>query len=219
MNILKVIIKIFFTLLLPIFLYFLISYLVQLFPSSDNCQKGDDYFYIYHADVHTEIIFEIKKDQKLLLQKFPNLLRGDARGYMAFSYGDRDFMLKVPDWDHVDPTLAFNALFTNTQGVFRVGHYYGIYLDKVTKIYTSTKCKRELLNLILDSFSQKGGKFIHFEDNLGDINTFYFLAKKPYNLFHTCNSWSGDVLRESGFSMGYWTPLANQVGYHIKENR
>ncbi len=216
MNIFKVVIKIFLALILPIVSYFTISYIIQLFPTSDKCQKGEDYFYIYHSDVHTEIIFEIKRDKKLFLEKFPNLLRGQTRGYLAFSYGDKDFMMKVPDWDHIKPKIAIKALFVNTQALLRVGHYHGIYLDKVTKLKISHKCKERLLNIIFDNFISKDNRFVRFRDNLGDKTTFYFLAKKPYNLWNTCNSWSGNVLRESGISMGYWTPLASQVGYHLK---
>jgi len=72
---------------------------------------------------------------------------------------------------------------------------------------------------MLDTFKSKDNKFMRLEDDLHDNNTFYFLAKKPYNLIHTCNSWSGDILRKGGLSMGYWTPLADQVGYHIKEKQ
>ena len=216
MNVVKIIIKLFFILLLPVILYFLLSYLMQLIPSSQKCQKGDDYFYLYHSDVHTEIILEIKKHKKLLLKKFPHLLRGRTKGYIAFSYGDQDFMMKVPDWDHIEPQIALKALFLNTRGLLRVGYYYGIYLDKVTKIKTSSHCKKHLLEVVFDSFRSKENRFVRFEDTLSDNNTFYFLAKKPYNLLYTCNSWSGDILRKTGFSMGYWTPLAEQVGYHIK---
>ncbi len=216
MRLLKIIIGVILSLIFIIISYFTLSYLIQLSPSSNKCQKGNDYFYVYHSDVHTEIIFEIKKDKKLFLQKFPNLLRGQARGYLAFSYGDEDFMMKVPDWDHIEPKIALKALFVNTQALLRVGHYYGIYLDKVTKVEISHECKEKLLEIIFDNFISKDNKFVRFVDNLGDKTTFYFLAKKPYNLWNTCNSWSGDILRESGISMGYWTPLADQVGYHIK---
>ncbi len=217
MKFFKIITQTFLFLLLLVFSYFAISYLIQLIPSSQKCQKNGDYFYVYHADVHTEIILEINKHKDLLLQKFPHLLRGRTKGYISFSYGDKDFMMKVPDWDHINFQLALNALFINTQGVLRVGYYSGVYLDKVTKVDISNSCKKKLLEIILDTFKSKNNKFMRIEDDLHDNNTFYFLAKKPYNLLHTCNSWSGDILRKSGLSMGYWTPLADQVGYHIKE--
>ncbi len=212
----KVLIKIFLAFILPIFFYFFISFLIQLFPSSDRCEKGGDYFYVYSSDIHTEIIFDIKQDKKLFLKNFPNLLKGQTEGYLAFSYGDKDFMMKIPDWDHIKVPIALKALFTNTQALMRVGHYYRIYLNKVTKVEISHECKKRLLKNIFAEFILKNNRFVHFRDNLGDNNTFYFLAKKPYNLLRTCNSWSGDILRESGFSMGYWTPLAVQVGYHLK---
>ncbi|RUM71342.1 MAG: hypothetical protein DSZ07_00665, partial [Sulfurovum sp.] len=32
-----------------------------------------------------------------------------------------------------------------------------------------------------------------------------------YNLFNTCNTWTGDQLREANVSISYWTPLSSNI--------
>jgi hypothetical protein len=40
---------------------------------------------------------------------------------------------------------------------------------------------------------------------------FFYDAKANYNFINTCNTWTGDKLRESNVTMPYWTPFVWSV--------
>jgi hypothetical protein len=149
-------------------------------------------------------------------KRFPNLLHGQNYGYLAFSYGDREFMMKVPRWSDFDFSLALKSLFTNTPALLRVGHYGGINREDSVKIMLSKSCLEKLQKSILNSFSEKNNKFQRYFDSYKHPKVFYFQAKKSYNLFHTCNIWTGDRLRDAGLKASYLTPFAQQVIYPYK---
>lgn len=44
----------------------------------------------------------------------------------------------------------------------------------------------------------------------GETDLFYE-ATGHYDLFNTCNSWTGHILRDAGVRMGRWTPFAGSV--------
>jgi len=146
-------------------------------------------------------------------KRFPNLLKGQNYGYLAFSYGDKEFMMKVPTWSDVKLGITLKSLFTNTPGLLRVGHYGGINKEDSVKITLSKLCLEKLQKSILNSFSEKNNKFQRYFDHYKHPKVFYFQAKKSYNLFNTCNTWTGDRLRDAGLKVSYHTPFAQQVIY------
>ncbi len=48
-----------------------------------------------------------------------------------------------------------------------------------------------------------------------DVDCFYE-ANGTYNLFNTCNVWTGCGLKEAGVTIGIWTPLQNGIVSHLK---
>ena len=142
---------------------------------------------------------------------FPNLLGNNPHGYIAFSYGDRDFMMDKNGFLDLNMTLAFQGLFVNTPALIKVGHYGGFDKEKCDEVMLSKKCFAILKESILASFSKKDEKYIRYHDSYQRYYVHYFQAKEAYNLFHTCNTWTGDRLREAGVSMPYWTPIAQNI--------
>lgn len=39
----------------------------------------------------------------------------------------------------------------------------------------------------------------------------FFAATGRFNIFHTCNAWTGETLRQAGFAFGLWTPTPQAV--------
>jgi hypothetical protein len=151
-------------------------------------------------------------------KKFPKLLKNRSLGYVAFSYGDKEFMMKVPTWSDIDYKIAFKSLFINTPALIRVSYYWDINKDNCIKIELSKGCLKKLKQSIFNSFSRKKNYFIRYKDHYKQHNIFYFQAKKSYNLFHTCNSWTGDRLKDAGLKASYLTPFAQQVIYPYKKD-
>lgn len=190
--------------------------MLLLFPTEKQCTKETKTIYVYHDAAHTEIMIPLHYFKDTYQKQFPNLLKGQKYGYLAFSYGDKEFMMKIPTWDDIDYGIALKSLFTNTPALIRVGHYGGINKEDSVKIKLSKECLEKLQKSISNSFSQKNSKFQRYYDHYKHPKVFYFQAKKSYNLFHTCNTWTGDRLREAGLKAPYLTPFAQQIIYPYK---
>lgn len=194
--------------------YIALSFIALFLPKHQQCTEQTKSIYIYHTFAHTEIMIPVGYFKEEFFAHFPTLLQNSVQGYIAFSYGDRDFMMQTPLWDDTDPYLAAKSLLINTPALLRVGHYYGINKKESVKIGLSQACLSTLKESILKSFATHNNKFIKYSDSYKDPKVFYYEANKPYNLFHTCNSWTGDKLREAGIKMPYITPFSQQVVYH-----
>ncbi len=216
MSIKKLIKYIILILSFPI-VYVAISSIEMLFVEKAKL-NGENSIFIYHDLAHTEIILPVSKNHKLYQDKFPNLLKNKNYGYLAFSYGDRDFFMNVPTWEDINYKIALKSLFLNTPALIRVGHYGGIYKKMCVELKLNNKQLKNLNNSIMASFSTKNNHFIRYNDHYKDPNIFYFQAKKSYNIFYTCNSWTSKKLRDSGIISSYLTPLAYQVVYPFKKD-
>ena len=200
-------------LFLSIIIYIIFSFFLLLFTSNKICTDESKTIYIYHDTAHTEIIIPLNYFSDADRKYFSTLINGQNYGYLAFSYGDKEFMMKIPTWDDKKFDIAFKSLFTNTPALIRVGHYGGVNKESSIKIELSKLCLEKLQKSILSSFSQKNSKFQRHLDHYKHPKIFYFQAKKSYNLFNTCNTWTGDRLRDAGLKASYHTPFAQQVIY------
>ncbi len=203
-------------LFISIVIYIVFSFILLLFPSEKLCTKETKTIYIYHDTAHTEIMIPVHYFNNTDLKYFSTLLNNQNYGYLAFSYGDKEFMMKVPTWSDVKLGITLKSLFTNTPGLLRVGHYGGINKEDSVKINLSKLCLEKLQKSILNSFSKKNNKFQRYIDHYKHPKIFYFQAKKSYNLFNTCNTWTGDRLRDAGLKASYLTPFSQQVIYPYK---
>jgi uncharacterized protein (TIGR02117 family) len=214
MMIIKKVFQFFLSLILIVVFYIATAYLLTFFPTKGEKSTSEQKVYLYYNDArlsHTEIIFEVAPFKERFTKAFPHLLNHNSRGYLSFSYGDRDFMMDEGGFDDLNITLALKSLFLNTPALIKVGHYGSFSKNRVIELSLSHKVAAKLLDKILDSFKQKEGKFVPYHDRYGRYYIRYYEAKKPYNLFFTCNSWSGEMLREAGIKMGLWTPFADNV--------
>jgi uncharacterized protein (TIGR02117 family) len=222
MFILKKIFSLFMVLLFMVVLYIGVAWILSYFPTSSNCtEEQNETIYLYHDKhllSHTEIILPIRPFAQEYLNAFPTLLQHHTSGYIAFSYGDRDFMMDKNGFDDLNLTLAMRGLFINTPALIKVGHYGSFAKERCEVLKVSRACVTRLIESIRQSFAQKSGKNIRIKDAYGYYYVYFYKAKEPYNLFHTCNTWTGDRLRDAGLAQPLWTPFAQSViGYNEKK--
>lgn len=204
-----------FIIILPIillFTYLSVTTILVFFPKTGDCKgKSLEYIYLFHSSTHTEIILPIKPDSTwiryFLFDSHPK------RGFIAFSYADEAFMLNTPTWDDVDYRLAAKALFYPTPSVIQVGNYADIKYDACIKIPLNVECLEKLAKSISDSFMVKDGRYIKVQSNSKFGSLYYYRAKEPYTLFHTCNSWTANRLQDAGLKAPYLAPFVQQIVY------
>lgn len=186
--------------LLIIGLYYLIAYVFTLFPKSTSKQtKQDATVHILYSRIHTDIVFNIKD---INLSNFPKFKEKES-GYLTFGWGDKETYLNTPQPEDIKLSTTLKALFINTPSLMHVSYIPNIFRYKSIKtIKLSNIQKKHLKISIMRSFSSKreGSQGYGKED-------FFYSANNKYNLINTCNTWSGDKLRESNVSVPYWTPF------------
>ena len=200
--------KILRTLILGILLllafYFTLAYLLTFFPKEvPNSASKEKSIYILYSDMHTDIVFKI---EDINTQAFPEF-NAYKKGYIAFGWGDKDTYLNTPTWDDLKVSTAFKALLLNTPSLMHVSYYSNIHYYKNVKTIMLSKAQQHYLEQrILENFSLPTKRY----EGYGNEDYFY-TATASYNIIHTCNSWTGDRLREANVSMSYWTPLSQNV--------
>ncbi len=209
----KRIFKYFFLIFFILFaLYFFISNILLFLPChKTNISSNQKTIYIYHNIAHTEIIFKSSELEQSFLHTFGNFIPNIQKGFLAFSYGDKNFMLNTPQWKDIKLKPTLNALFLNTPALIQVGHYRAIKQDSsVVKVHISKHSYIQIQKAILNSLTYKHNQpILIIQKNY----LYYFKARKPYNMFYTCNTWTGEMLENSDISISCWTPLSYQVVY------
>ena len=195
-------------------LYLGVAFGFSYFPGEQTCEDEKHKIFICCNEEmlsHSEIIMKIEPFKEDFFKAFPTLLNSNPNGYISFSYGDRGFMMDEMGFDDLNMTLALRGLFVNTPALIQVGHYGDFAKERCDEVMISTRCFANLKDSILKSFVKKEQGNIRYHDKLQRYYVYYYEAKNNYNLFHTCNTWTGDRLREAGVSMPYWTPLAENI--------
>jgi len=185
-------------------LYFIIAYLFTLFPKNSSKQiRETNIIHILYSDIHSDIVFNIRD---INLSKLPEF-KEKKNGYLAFGWGDKEVYLNTPEISNIRLSSSLKAFFINTASLMHVSYIPNISRYKDLKqIKLSSIQKKYLLNSIMKSFNFKGETY-----NGYGREDFFYDAKAKYNFINTCNTWTGDRLRESNVSMPYWTPFVWSV--------
>ncbi len=194
-----------YTTLLTVLLYLLIAYIFTLFPkkTSVSIQEKKYSIYLLYNSIHTDILLNVKEFN---LSELPIFMQKN-RGYLSFGWGDQEVYLNSPNLSDITFTSTLKALFLNTPSLIHVSYLPHISnREKLKTIKLSKAQIEELKKSILQSFvfPKKRYRGYNRED-------FFYEAKGFYNLFNTCNTWTGDRLRDANVTMPYWTPFVWSV--------
>ena len=191
-------------LFLAIISYFSLSYILIFFPKqADSNKVKDKTIYILYSPIHTDIVFNIHDLKQTSLKEFQNR----QQGYLSFGWGEKEIYMNTATLSEIKLLSSLKALFINTPSILHVAYYPNIlHYKDVKKINLSQEQFSLLETSILNDFNPTTQAHRGFSKN-----DFFYTAKDSYNLIHTCNTWTGDKLREANISMSYWTPLSQNV--------
>lgn len=203
--------KLFFAFLLllsAICLYFFTAFCLTFFPANRNVFNLDknQTIYLLYDKMHTDIVFDLTSTTQPWANLMPTLIPRQ-RGYIAFGWGDKETYLGRTTWDELKTTTALKALFLNTPSLMHVSYYYRIdYFKNLKTIHLSKEQQIVLEKAILKSFdfNKKSYKGYWSHD-------LFYSSPYQYNLCHTCNTWTGDRLRDANITISYWTPLSQNL--------
>jgi len=203
----KFILKFLLFITLIIILYFSTAYLLTFLPSKQEENRRTEDIYILYNTMHSDILLNTRGLNKELKRELTSLIK-KREGYLAFGWGDKETYLNTPTWNDIKISTSLKALFINTPSLMHVSFYRDINRFRYIKhIKLSKKEKEKLEASILKSFDLERDEEYQ---GYGRDDLFY-PSVYNYNLFNTCNTWTGDRLREANLSISYWTPLSYNI--------
>ena len=117
--------------------------------------------------------------------------------YTGYGWGSKTFYLDVPTWDDLTFRAIFNAtrkenetLMHVKENLVRMDDWVGI---PITKYQWDSLIKN--INASFDTDST--GVWQYVADGYRNNDTFY-KANGQYGFYYTCNTWTNEMLRESG---------------------
>ena len=226
----KFLLKFFTPVILFILLYIGISSLLMLFPANTlatqkNNQPGSSQInqsiYLTHDLAHVNFLIDLSHSAIEWHQLIPELVPG-KKGHLLIGWGDQQTYQSTPDWSDLKVSVALQALLMNTPSVLHLRYLPdNQYLRvSIVKLLIDAETSRALEKNILNSFGDDNKQMTpvikpRLLASGYDVNDRFYHTSGSYNLFKTCNTWVGDVLRQSGIPVSYWTPLSYNVIYSI----
>jgi uncharacterized protein (TIGR02117 family) len=136
-----------------------------------------------------------------------------AGDYLAIGYGNREFYLNTPAWKDLTVRRALGAAFGNGPSLVHVYHERQLAADADQRPIVLTREQyRRLVRFIDSSFDRDAqGRTIPLIGKGYGPRDIFYNARGGYNLFYTCNEWTGAALREAGVRVGIWTPFSVSV--------
>ncbi len=204
MRFFKKIVKIFFSIVLLMITYVLIAVLVSYIPvntSKSNINK-DKTIFLHSNGIHLSVIFKIDEVSSELKRdmKIPNSVN-----FVSYGWGNKDFYLKVPTWDHFKIKYAFQAFFRNGPTLVDVVLLENKQSDWIT-IQVSNEAFEKLSTYIFNAFELDDyGNKISIQQDLYPATQLLFKAKGSYSPVKTCNTWVNTGFKQSGLKASLWT--------------
>jgi len=189
-------------------LYFLTAEIFLYSTTSSYSSHSEKTIYFYDTKdgiySHTELIIRGEDFPK----KYLKLFDLHSCRYIAISYGDIAFMRDKGGFEDINYKIALKSLFTNDKAAIKVACYRAIKIDETRSIPVDNIQIQRIVKSIVDDIEFQGKKAKIVKDLTQYPMYRYYYSKKTYNLFHTCNTWVGTILRSGDIFVSYWTPLA-----------
>jgi uncharacterized protein (TIGR02117 family) len=130
---------------------------------------------------------------------------------ITFGWGDRDFYTNTPQIGQMDWGRALRAIAGLGSTVVHAD-YGGAPAPaaNVRTLLLRPEEYRRLAAVIRATFDVGPDGRAASQHGYGRDDAFY-AARGGYNLFNTCNEWTGRALRTAGVRMGAWTPVPPSV--------
>jgi uncharacterized protein (TIGR02117 family) len=200
------------------FLYLIAALLGGLMPANPGWQQPERgiTIFVQTNGVHTWIAVPAVTPEIDWRPMMPASHIRDPRldgNYLAIGYGNREFYLNTPAWKDLTVRRALGAGFGSGPSLVHVYHERDLAADADQRPIILTAAQyRRLAAFIASSFERDGqGKTIPLLGRGYSNADIFYRARGGYNLFYTCNEWTGAALREAGVRVGIWTPFSQSI--------
>lgn len=204
-------------LLALLMLYLALALGGSLIPSNANWSppRQGVRIFIYTNGVHSGIVIPAAND----MQDWHRWVKADdirdpryaASSHILFGWGERTFYLNTPQWSDVRPGVAAHALFDGRRTLLHVDFVHAPRpSSNMRPLIVSKDQYRQLVRQIEGHFRLNAKGRPQPIMGYGPADAFYESYGR-YDLFRTCNEWTGAQLRRIGVRIGIWTPFSQSV--------
>ncbi|RXI25268.1 TIGR02117 family protein [Aliarcobacter trophiarum] len=218
---------VFFTLLfifLSVFIYLLSEYTFSKITTNYGTNEDLKYeIFIKSNGVHTDIVLPIKSDIINWFEFFDfedTLSKRDNFTYISIGWGDKGFYLDTPTWAELKLSTALIAGFGLGNAALHITYYDEIIKDDLTyKIVISKKQYISIISTIKESLKYSDEKPINIKTTAqyGQNDAFYE-AIGSYSIFHTCNTWTNNLLKKASLPASFWVAFDDGILYQYKKS-
>lgn len=203
-------------------LYLLAALVGGLIPANAGWEQPREgvTIFVETNGVHTWIVMPAVRPEMDWRRLAPASDLDDPRragDHVAIGYGNRDFYLNTPAWKDLTLRRALGAAFGNGRSLLHVYHERdpAPSADRRPIVLNPAQYRR-LAAVVASSFATAAdGRTIALRGRGYGASDVFYEAKGSYNLFATCNEWSGAMLREAGVRTGLWTPFAQSIMWRL----
>jgi len=210
-------------LILPNFIYLFILFLVgygcvgpieRLYPPKAG-ESTKIIYLINHNDWHTGIIMKMRD---ISPHVWPEISDFEKFTYLEVGWGDKDY------YQDQEPNfwVTIKAVFWPTESVLHVVGFNSpveqfFFESEIIELELSDKGFENLSNFIHNTYARNELKET-LELGEGKFeNSLFYLAKGKFHLFKTCNVWTAQAIRSTGFPITpFYSITASNIIYQVR---
>jgi len=206
-------------------LYVAVACALVFWPANGAKPAGDApadvQAWVLSNGVHTDYVFPVRSATIDWLQVFPlkdfKAPPPDAE-FIAIGWGDREFYLNTPTWGDLTAARAFGALSGGNRALMHVSYLRRNQLGRgAYSLPLSQAQYAQLAGYVRAALPS--GQATPIAGAHYDSQDAFYEAEGGYNLFETCNTWTGRGLRQAGVTVSRWTPFDFTVTWHMQPAR
>lgn len=203
-------------------LYVLAALLLGLVPANRDWREPEAgvVVYVRTNGVHTWVMMPtVTAAMDWRQYAPPHHLRDPlyAGDHVAIGYGHRDFYLETREWADLRPGPALRAALGIGSALMHVEYdHRPAPADYQRPIRLTADQYRRLVAFVAAGFARgpDGETLPLLGRGYADWDMFYE-SDGRYDLFLTCNEWTGRALRAAGVRTGLWTPLEQSIMWRL----
>ncbi|HEY0978420.1 MAG TPA: TIGR02117 family protein [Flavobacteriales bacterium] len=198
-----------------VLLYLGMAFMLSRIPVAGEGQvQAEIPVYLLSNGVHTDIVVPVHHPLADWERFVPasHSRGGDSTAqWVAFGWGDKGFYLETPTWNDLTARTAFRAAFALGGSAMHVTRHQQLEEGPDCKRFLMDETHYQRLVQGIEAGFRKGSDrplpiLIRTDAVYGTTDAFYEGTGR-YNLFHTCNTWTNNVLKSAGQKACLWTPF------------
>lgn len=176
--------------------------------------------FVRNNGVHVDLILPATAAGINLYRPFPpSHIRdpSEARGWVAFGWGQRELYLETPRWSDLSIPNAARVTFGGN-ALMHVEHLATPQVSRdIRPIVLDQEAYRRLVDTVIDGFATNGrGRPVPLLGRGYGGSDVFYEATGHYNALRTCNQWAADALALAGVRVGVWTPFAPGIMWRFR---